>query len=37
MADAPKLVKITVNGKALSVPAGTLLIDAYKNTGIEVP
>ena len=37
MADAPKLVKITVNGKALSVPAGTLLIDACKNTGIEVP
>ena len=37
MADAPKLVKITVNGKALSVPAGTLLIDACKNAGIEVP
>ena len=37
MADAPKLVKITVNGKALSIPAGTLLIDACKNAGIEVP
>lgn len=37
MADAPKLVNITVNGKQLSVPAGTLLIDACKNVGIEVP
>ncbi len=37
MADAPKLVKLTVNGKALSVPAGTLLINACKNAGIEVP
>lgn len=37
MADAPKLVNITVDGKNLSVPAGTLLIDACKNAGIEVP
>ncbi|MGE5109839.1 MAG: NADH-quinone oxidoreductase subunit NuoG [Acidobacteriaceae bacterium] len=37
MADAPKLVNITVDGKQLSVPAGTLLIDACKNVGIEVP
>ena len=37
MADAPKLVNITVNGKQLSAPAGTLLIDACKNVGIEVP
>jgi NADH-quinone oxidoreductase subunit G len=37
MADAPKLVNITVNGKQLSAPAGTLLIDACKTVGIEVP
>ena len=37
MADAPKLVNITVNGKAVSAPAGTLLIDACKTVGIEVP
>jgi NADH-quinone oxidoreductase subunit G len=37
MADAPKLVKITVNGKQITAPAGTLLIDACKNVGIEVP
>jgi NADH-quinone oxidoreductase subunit G len=37
MADAPKLVNITVNGKQISAPAGTLLIDACKNVGIEVP
>jgi NADH-quinone oxidoreductase subunit G len=37
MADAPKLVNITVNGKQLSAPSGTLLIDACKQVGIEVP
>ncbi len=37
MADTPKLAKITVNGKELTVKAGTLLIDACKNAGIEVP
>jgi NADH-quinone oxidoreductase subunit G len=37
MADAPKLVNITVNGKQITAPAGTLLIDACKNVGIEVP
>jgi NADH-quinone oxidoreductase subunit G len=37
MADAPKLVNITVDGKQLSVAAGTLLIEACKNVGIEVP
>src|ERR1039458_1969808 len=30
-------VTITVDGKKLTVPAGTLLIEACKSTGIEVP
>jgi NADH-quinone oxidoreductase subunit G len=30
-------VNLTVDGKKLTVPAGTLLIDACKNVGIEVP
>jgi NADH-quinone oxidoreductase subunit G len=37
MADSPKLVNLTVDGKAVSAPAGTLLIEACKNAGIEVP
>src|SRR5690349_9930830 len=37
MADAPKLVNITVDGKQISAPSGTLLIEACKNAGIEVP
>src|SRR5438067_3458478 len=37
MADSPKLVNVTVDGKALSAPAGTLLIEACKTAGIEVP
>ena len=37
MADASKLVKITVDGKAVSAPPGTLLIEACKSAGIEVP
>src|SRR5438067_8971720 len=37
MADAPKLVNITVDGKKISAPTGTLLIEACKNAGIEVP
>src|SRR6202161_773504 len=37
MADAPKLVSLTVDGKKLTAPAGSLLIDACKNVGIEVP
>jgi len=37
MADAAKLVTLTVDGKALSAPAGTLLIEACKTVGIEVP
>ena len=37
MADAPKLVNLRVDGKQVSAPAGTLLIEACKNAGIEVP
>jgi NADH-quinone oxidoreductase subunit G len=37
MADAPKFVNITVDGKPVSAPAGTLLIEACKTVGIEVP
>jgi len=37
MAEAPKLVNISVDGKAVSAPAGTLLIEACKTVGIEVP
>src|SRR5207248_2398142 len=37
MADAPKLVTLTVDGKQVSAPAGTLLIEACKSVGIEVP
>jgi NADH-quinone oxidoreductase subunit G len=37
MADAPKLVNITVDGKKVSAPGGTLLIEACKTVGIEVP
>jgi NADH-quinone oxidoreductase subunit G len=37
MADTPKLVNITVDGKPVSAPGGTLLIEACKSVGIEVP
>src|SRR5258708_37133422 len=37
MPDSPKLVSLTVDGKAVSAPAGTLLIEACKTVGIEVP
>src|SRR5438034_11692788 len=37
MADAAALVNITVDGKAVKPPAGTLLIEACKSVGIEVP
>ena len=33
----PKSITITVDGKSLSAPAGTLLIEACKAVGIEVP
>src|SRR6185312_12399750 len=37
MAEAPKLVNLTVDGKAVSAPAGTLLIEACKSAGVEIP
>ena len=37
MADAPKLINLTVDGKAISAPAGTLLIEACKSAGVEIP
>jgi NADH-quinone oxidoreductase subunit G len=37
MADAPNLVNITVDGKKVTAAAGTLLIEACKSVGIEVP
>jgi len=37
MADAPATVNITVDGKAVKAPAGSLLIEACKSVGIEVP
>jgi NADH-quinone oxidoreductase subunit G len=37
MAETPQFVTITVDGKQIKAPAGTLLIDACKNAGIEIP
>jgi len=37
MAEAPKLVNLTVDGQKITSPAGTLLIEACKTVGIEVP
>jgi NADH-quinone oxidoreductase subunit G len=37
MAEAPKLVNLSVDGKKITAPAGTLLIEACKSAGIEVP
>ena len=37
MPEAPKLVSLTVDSKPISAPAGTLLIEACKSVGIEVP
>ena len=37
MAEAAQLVTLTVDGKSISTPAGTLLIEACKTVGIEVP
>ena len=34
---APEPVKFTIDGKAVTVPAGTLLIEAAKQVGIEIP
>jgi len=37
MADATQSVTLTIDGKSVSVPPGTLLIEAAKQAGIEVP
>lgn len=37
MSSAPQLVTLTVDGKKVTAPAGTLLIDACKAVGIEIP
>jgi NADH-quinone oxidoreductase subunit G len=37
MADAVKEIHLTVDGKKVTAPAGTLLIEACKTAGIEVP
>jgi len=37
MADKPQPVTFTVDGKKVTAPAGTLLIEACKTVGIEVP
>jgi NADH-quinone oxidoreductase subunit G len=37
MADTPQIVTLTVDGKKVSAPAGSLLIEACKSAGIEVP
>src|SRR5438876_10897090 len=34
---AATTLALTIDGKAVSVPAGTLLIEAAKQAGIEVP
>jgi len=37
MADTPQIVTLTVDGKKITAPAGSLLIEACKSVGIEVP
>ncbi|HEY4842421.1 MAG TPA: NADH-quinone oxidoreductase subunit NuoG [Terriglobales bacterium] len=37
MADTPQIVTLTVDGKKVTAPAGSLLIEACKTAGIEVP
>ncbi|HEX9764830.1 MAG TPA: molybdopterin-dependent oxidoreductase [Candidatus Acidoferrales bacterium] len=37
MADAPSKVQFSVDGRTLEAPPGTLLIEACKHAGIEVP
>src|SRR5580658_4943695 len=37
MADTPQIVTVTVDGKKVTAPAGSLLIEACKSAGIEVP
>src|SRR5216684_6402272 len=37
MADTPQIVTLTVDAKKITAPAGSLLIEACKSVGIEVP
>ena len=37
MADTPQIVTLTVDGKKITAPGGSLLIEACKSVGIEVP
>ena len=37
MAEQAKLINLTIDGKRITAPAGTLLIEAAKSAGIEVP
>ncbi|HEV2425366.1 MAG TPA: NADH-quinone oxidoreductase subunit NuoG [Terriglobia bacterium] len=37
MADVPQTVTLTIDGKPVTVPTGTLLIEAAKQASIEVP
>ncbi|MFI5400799.1 MAG: 2Fe-2S iron-sulfur cluster-binding protein, partial [SAR324 cluster bacterium] len=37
MADAPRLITLTIDGKQVSVPAGTTLWDAARLAGIDIP
>src|SRR5580693_1642477 len=37
MTDTPQIVTLTVDGKKVTAPAGSLLIEACKSAGIEVP
>jgi NADH-quinone oxidoreductase subunit G len=37
MAEAPKLVTLTVDGRKVTAPSGSLLIEACKAVGVEVP
>jgi NADH-quinone oxidoreductase subunit G len=37
MADTPQIVTLTVDGKKVTAPSGSLLIEACKSAGIEVP
>jgi len=37
MADNVKMVKLTINNLPVSVPAGTVIVDAAKKTDIDIP
>ncbi len=35
--ETAKIVKLTLNGQEISVPAGTLLIEAAQRAGVQIP